>query len=319
LFENAWCRMIIAENEFKLANKCVVSNNFIEAVIHYNNAAKNGYADAQFNLAFCYQNGIGVGQDYEQAVYWYKKVVEQGITEAVDKLEELENKLNSKVNANQNHKTIISTTKEQEQNYKSSVDEIIEYLQEEEITCFYHFTDFDNLESIRKHGGLYSWKDCEEKGIKIPNAGGGVISRNLDKRYGLEDYVRLSFCDDHPMSYSKLTAKGKTVVLLEIDIKVALWKDTKFSDINATDAHHKIGTDLDFIKNYVNLQATKKHFLRKDDSEFKHHQAEILVKNFVPAKYILNLDNPIITKSFMTTLLEWYNKFSKNTLNFLLL
>ena len=36
------------------------------------------------------------------------------------------------------------------------------------IKKLYHFTDFDNLESIIKHGGLYSWADCKAKGIDIP-------------------------------------------------------------------------------------------------------------------------------------------------------
>ena len=34
------------------------------------------------------------------------------------------------------------------------------------ITKLYHFTDFDNLESIIQNGGLYSWADCNDKGIK---------------------------------------------------------------------------------------------------------------------------------------------------------
>lgn len=46
-------------------------------------------------------------------------------------------------------------------------------LTQNRITKLYHFTDFDNLESIHNNGGLYSWKDCEERGITILRPGGG--------------------------------------------------------------------------------------------------------------------------------------------------
>lgn len=39
-------------------------------------------------------------------------------------------------------------------------------LEKYNITKLYHFTDRDNLENIIKNGGLYSWKDCEERSIK---------------------------------------------------------------------------------------------------------------------------------------------------------
>ena len=45
------------------------------------------------------------------------------------------------------------------------------------IKKLYHFTDRDNLQMIIQNGGLYSWADCEEKGIKIPKPGGGQLSR----------------------------------------------------------------------------------------------------------------------------------------------
>lgn len=42
------------------------------------------------------------------------------------------------------------------------------------IKKLYHFTDRDNLESIIKQGGLYSWADCEAKNIRIPKPGGAA-------------------------------------------------------------------------------------------------------------------------------------------------
>lgn len=46
------------------------------------------------------------------------------------------------------------------------------------ITKLYHFTDRDNLDSIVTNGGLYSWADCEAKGINIPKPG-EVVSREI--------------------------------------------------------------------------------------------------------------------------------------------
>lgn len=40
-------------------------------------------------------------------------------------------------------------------------------LEQHGIKKLYHFTDRDNLESIIRNGGLYSWADCDSKGIKI--------------------------------------------------------------------------------------------------------------------------------------------------------
>lgn len=40
---------------------------------------------------------------------------------------------------------------------KSDGDRFLDYLKRKGITCFYHFTDEQNLASIRRLGGLYSW------------------------------------------------------------------------------------------------------------------------------------------------------------------
>ena len=79
--------------------------------------------------------------------------------------------------------------------------EYIRMLEENGIHKLYHFTDRDNLESIIKNGGLYSWADCRDKDIRIPKPGGSQQSRSLDTRDGLQYYVRLSFTKQHPMMF----------------------------------------------------------------------------------------------------------------------
>ena len=180
----------------------------------------------------------------------------------------------------------------EEQQRKQAINE---YLRENGIIYFYHFTDRRNLASIRQRGGLYSWEDCRKKGIDIPYAGGNETSRSLDRRYGLGEYVRLSFCDDHPMAHG-LKLQGRDQVLLKVKIDVAELESTLFSDINATDNNCAFGPGLQYLRR-VDMTAVKQHFVKKDSPDFKKHQAEVLVKHFVPLDMIINIDHPDTLRS----------------------
>lgn len=175
-------------------------------------------------------------------------------------------------------------------NMKSEYQEILKILKENGVVYLYHFTDRRNLESIRKHGGLFSWQTCLNKGINIPYAGGDGNSRLLDRRHGLQDYVRLSLCNDHPMMW-RLKQMGYDLVLLKIKVDAAVLRDTLFSDMNATDNQHSHGGSLQDLKK-IKFSATKRRYVSRDDADFKYHQAEVMVKTFIPAEYIVNLDYP---------------------------
>lgn len=158
------------------------------------------------------------------------------------------------------------------------------YLLSNGVRYFYHFTDRRNLESIKRMGGLYSWRYCEEHDISIPYPGGDGTSRSLDSRHGLSDYVRLSFCTDHPMKWV-LEQKGYNMVLLRVKIDVACLEGTLFSDINATDNNHQHGGTLEDLKR-INISATQQNYVGRDSDIFKQHQAEVMVKTFIPLEYI---------------------------------
>lgn len=49
----------------------------MEAVRWYRKSAEQGNANAQYNLACCYESGQGVTQDNTEAVKWYRKSAEQ--------------------------------------------------------------------------------------------------------------------------------------------------------------------------------------------------------------------------------------------------
>ena len=163
-------------------------------------------------------------------------------------------------------------------------------IEQQGITKLYHFTDRDNLQSIIQNGGLYSWADCEEKGIVIVKPGGSDGSRSLDARDGLQHYVRVSFVTQHPMMYVAMNeGRISNPVLLEIDPQVIFWKDSKYADRNATKNGARVGGDVEDFK-AIHFSAVKalKHF-DLDDDEQKFYQAEVLVKNFIPLEYIRNI------------------------------
>ena len=175
---------------------------------------------------------------------------------------------------------------------KNNSQEFREILNRQGIHTLYHFTDRDNLESIIKNGGLYSWADCENKNISINKPGGGTLSRNLDSRDGLQNYVRVSFVKTHPMMYVAMNeGRISNPVLLEIDPEVVEWKETRFSDRNATRNGAQIGSELKDFKNiHFNAVKADKHFdLNEEEQPF--FQAEVMVKNFIPLQYIRNIGN----------------------------
>ena len=55
-----------------------VKQDYEKAVYWYTQSAEQGNAHAQYHLGVMYQNGRGVKQDYEKAVYWYTQSAEQG-------------------------------------------------------------------------------------------------------------------------------------------------------------------------------------------------------------------------------------------------
>ena len=160
------------------------------------------------------------------------------------------------------------------------------------ITKLYHFTDRDNLESIIQNGGLYSWADCDEKGIVINKPGGSDTSRSLDKRDNLQNYVRVSFTRKHPMMYVAMNdGRISNPVILEIDLEVIYDESTIYADRNAVKNGAKVGKTLnDFNRiHFASVKANTHFDLSVDEQEF--FQAEVLVKNFIPLQYIKNIGN----------------------------
>lgn len=176
--------------------------------------------------------------------------------------------------------------------YKNNYDEFKKLIEQHHITTLYHFTDRENLESIIKKGGLYSWADCEQKGISISKPGGSMDSRNLDRRDNLQNFVRVSFVREHPMMYVAMNdGRISNPVVLEIDPEVIYWQDSLYADRNATKNGALVGSSIDdFSQLHFNSFKAKKHF-DLDADEQKFYQAEVLVKNHIPLQFIKNIGN----------------------------
>jgi hypothetical protein len=163
------------------------------------------------------------------------------------------------------------------------------------INKLYHFTHKNNLDAITANG-LYSWEYLE-KNNTVSNFGGDDLSRKLDVRYNLENYVRLSFIPNHPMMYRKIKERGLSkndFVILEIDISAAYLRENKYSDKNATDNSANIGDDFKSFDK-INLKVIKDYidgdtfYTNLDRSEQQFIQSEIMIKKHLPKEYILDV------------------------------
>lgn len=164
------------------------------------------------------------------------------------------------------------------------------FIKKRNVKGLYHFTDKQNINSIIENGGLHSWVYCLKNNIEILKPGGDDLSRKLDKSKNLENYVRLSFTSNHPMMYSALKdGRLSNPVILEIKPEVIYWKKTKFSNVNATKNNAKIGeTFEDFEKIKVEM-IKEKTYLQTDDIDKPFYQAEVLVYEKIPLKFITNI------------------------------
>jgi len=65
-----------------LAELSEAEKSCIQSFKLYQSKAKQGNADAQFNLALLHHQGRGTPQDRRYAIYWYTKAAEQGHVQA---------------------------------------------------------------------------------------------------------------------------------------------------------------------------------------------------------------------------------------------
>jgi len=171
---------------------------------------------------------------------------------------------------------------------KEKWEEIEKFIRTKNIKYLYHFTDFANLKSIREHGGLCSWYYCECNKIVIPKPGGNELSRDLDLNNRAENFVRLSFIEDPPMLHvMKRDGRIDKEIFIKVDIEVLFWEYTLYANRNATEKGDKlnIGGKLEDLKQ-IQFHLFKKKYFNLSYEEKKYYQAEILVYEKIPIKYL---------------------------------
>jgi hypothetical protein len=101
----------------------------------------------------------------------------------------------------------------------ATASEAVDFLRGKGVQKLYHFTDVSSLPSIREYG-LQSWVALDRQGI-VGRRGSSSLSRALDAKKGLGDFVRLCFTKRHPMMFSA-TKDGRLAeaVVLEVDLDV---------------------------------------------------------------------------------------------------
>lgn len=72
----------LAMASFEQATADYVSGSYIRALTAFYTLAKNDDDKAQFNVALIYENGLGVSQDLKRAKQWYEKSAKQGNAQA---------------------------------------------------------------------------------------------------------------------------------------------------------------------------------------------------------------------------------------------
>jgi hypothetical protein len=158
------------------------------------------------------------------------------------------------------------------------------------VKWFYHFTERDKLSSIKREGGLLSYRQCLIRGIIMPKTIDMSKSRDIDAAFNLEDYVRVSFCRYLP-KIEERKKEDKDLVLLRISAEVAELEDTLFTNMEATQEDHKHGPTFEDLQK-VDIKATQKNHCDIGDPDYWQYQSEVMIKGMIPIKYILNIDNP---------------------------
>jgi hypothetical protein len=171
---------------------------------------------------------------------------------------------------------------------KQNYQKYLNYLRQNGVQYLYHFTDRSNIESIKRVGGLISWEEANRRGLTIPRPGGDTLSRQLDSRKNLGNYVRLCFHPDHPMKFvARTQGRMPNPVILKIKLPVAALKNTLYSNVNATASYAQIGGD------YASLQRINFDVINSgtwvDETQKHQFQAEVMVHRFVNIANIINI------------------------------
>ncbi|MDE7381637.1 MAG: sel1 repeat family protein, partial [Muribaculaceae bacterium] len=69
-----------------------VKQDYNQAVFWYRKAAEQGHVGAEYSLGVMYENGEGVKPNYNEAVKWYRKAADKEDEDAKEALKRIKDK-----------------------------------------------------------------------------------------------------------------------------------------------------------------------------------------------------------------------------------
>lgn len=170
-----------------------------------------------------------------------------------------------------------------------------EFLQRHPVKCFYHFTDVRNLPLIRSAGGLWCMAEMRRQGISPPAAGGDAASQLSDSQKGMDQYVHLCFCDQHPMEYrARQDGRIGESVFLHVDVSVLDIPGIQFTS-GMANGSAVLPVGLTEAAAFPDLPAvyTRLDWKNPDELEkvLRARKYELLVPRFLPIQYLKNFPN----------------------------
>lgn len=166
-------------------------------------------------------------------------------------------------------------------------------IQRYNIACVWHFTDAANVGSIRQLGGIFSLRELDRRGIAIPAPGGDALSHQIDRRKGLDQYVRLCFKKQHPMEFrAREEGRIRETAWMKVSSDIILNPEVRFSigvaymdGVEMID-HQRFAREMDFEVLYCwtdwNDPAIQARLQQAEKSE-------ALVPHFVPMRNIMEI------------------------------
>jgi hypothetical protein len=156
----------------------------------------------------------------------------------------------------------------------------------------YHFSDRENIASIKQHG-ILSKKRMQELGISASKPGGNSWSWEADSFKGISSYVNVCLTTSHPMRHLALQ-EGRIVDAPYIAIKpeILLLPGVKI----ALDVANKKGVTIHDLNNAIDLMDLEVLYNRTDWKVSTIRQRlksvekyEVLIPNEIPPNFLLGL------------------------------
>ena len=167
-----------------------------------------------------------------------------------------------------------------------------EFIANWHIRHVYHFTERANLPSIKEHG-LLSLKELERRQVDVAKYASSEDSRGVDRRYGIDGYVRLCFMDQHPMEYrAREDGRLENTTFLRVSPEVLKKDGIRIADgvayahdANIYDDFEQAAQELDWEVLFTRMDWKQPEIKGR---LLRAKKYELLVPDHIPTDLILN-------------------------------